>query len=90
VGNLQRAAAASVLVLSAACTSVTAGSRPDLGVDKGTTLSVTLVVNGHPVAEVAPRTGRSDIKSPSLPDLPWLVEATTPRLPRPVPRSVDS
>jgi hypothetical protein len=78
VGNLRFAAMGLVLGLAASCPTKTVDARPDLGVDNGTTLRVTLVVNGHPVAEVAPKTGRSDIKTLSLPELPWIVEARSP------------
>lgn len=52
--------------------------RPVLGISNGTTLEVTLVVNGSVVAVLAPGEGTSMADEASLPDLPWFVEARSP------------
>jgi len=53
-----------------------APQRPNLGVANGTTLAVTLVVNGHRVAVIP--SGGSEPSIASLPSLPWTVEALSP------------
>lgn len=59
----------------------TCGGDPDpvtllLEASNGTTLEVTLVVNGQPVAVVAPGTA-GGLTASQLPPLPWSVEART-------------
>jgi hypothetical protein len=51
---------------------------PGLSISNGTTLTVTLVVNGRPVGTFAPGTGRDPIPARDLPALPWQVEARSP------------
>jgi hypothetical protein len=48
-----------------------------IGISNGTTLAVTLVVNGSPVGVFALGTDGA-IPSSALPPLPWLVEARSP------------
>jgi hypothetical protein len=56
-----------------------AGAAPahDIGVSNGTTLPVSIFVNGALVETIAPKMGR-EIPGPSLPTLPWDVEAKSP------------
>jgi hypothetical protein len=58
--------------------SITSSPQPGLSISNGTTLTVTLVVNGTPVATFAPHTGRDAIPASDLPPLPWTVEARSP------------
>lgn len=53
-------------------------AKPDLGISNGTTLTVTLVVNGAVVRTVAPGGGVNAIAANDLPALPWAVEARSP------------
>jgi len=53
-------------------------SLPSLGISNGTTLAVTLVINGQPVAIANPLGQDSTLDRASLPDLPWAVEARSP------------
>jgi hypothetical protein len=55
-----------------------AAPSPGLSISNGTTLTVTLVVNGTPVGTFAPGTGRDPIPASDLPALPWHVEARSP------------
>jgi hypothetical protein len=69
------------LLLAAACSTVdepVLNERPTLGVSNGTTLTVTLVVNGLPVATFEPGQPAPTIDVTGLPDLPWDVEARAP------------
>jgi len=68
-------------LLSAACTTVAEPvlhERPSLGVSNGTTLTVTLIVNGQTVATFEPGRPAPTIDVMRLPDLPWSVEARSP------------
>jgi hypothetical protein len=72
---------AALLGLVVACTAdrpPSASEHPDLGVSNGTTLTVTLVVNGQPVATFEPGQPVPTIDPTRLPDLPWAVEARSP------------
>jgi hypothetical protein len=51
--------------------------KPPLGVDNGTTLAVTIVVNGSQVDVVPPKTQRF-VEPSRLPTTPWRVEARSP------------
>ena len=68
--------AAIALLMSAACSAV--GPSPstpaDLEISNGTTLVVTLAVNGSAIAHVNPG-GLEKISPSRLPSLPWIVEA---------------
>jgi hypothetical protein len=55
-----------------------ASPSPGLSISNGTTLTVTLLVNGSPVGTFAPGTGRDPIPASELPSLPWKVEARSP------------
>jgi hypothetical protein len=67
-------AAVAVAVFAACAT----GELPPLNVANGTTLQVTLVVNGAPVATFGPGEGTpGDGFADPLPPLPWTVVATT-------------
>jgi hypothetical protein len=48
---------------------------PRLGISNGTTLVVTVVVNGRQVGAVQPRSGMDPVDPTLLPPLPWIVEA---------------
>lgn len=68
--------AATALVISAACSGL-APNPPtvaDLEISNGTTLVVTLAVNGRPITNVSPRAVER-ISPTRLPPLPWKVEA---------------
>jgi hypothetical protein len=56
----------------------TSVGNPALGVMNGTTLVVTLFVNGQPVATVPPRAAPPSIDVAALPAPPWTVEARSP------------
>lgn len=78
-----RLPAALAAVLLAGCTalggpSLDPSARPSLGVSNGTTLTVTLVVNGQRVADFPAGGPQPDIDVTSLPPLPWTVEARSP------------
>ncbi len=51
---------------------------PGLSIANGTTLTVTLVVNGTMVGTFAPGVERDPIPATDLPALPWNVEARSP------------
>jgi hypothetical protein len=53
-------------------------SNPTLGVSNGTTLVVTLVVNGKPVGMFPPGGPGPTIDVAALPPLPWTVDARSP------------
>ena len=52
--------------------------RPPLGVSNGTTLAVTLIVNGQPVGVFPAAASGPTIDVSTLPPLPWHVEARSP------------
>ena len=58
-----------------ACTAAPPAPRVDLGIANGTTLTVSLFVNGRLVAESSPGARGPTIDPNSLPPLPWAVEA---------------
>jgi hypothetical protein len=58
--------------------SPTIGGGEVLGIVNGTTLDVTLVVNGTAVVTATPGSGVGPIAFASLPPLPWTVEARSP------------
>ena len=64
-------------VVLLACDRFAGDPRPALGLDNGTTLPVTIVVNGALIETVPPRTQRF-IEQDSLPEMPWQVEARSP------------
>jgi hypothetical protein len=53
----------------------TAPNRPNLGISNGTTLTVTLVVNGQLVGDFPAEGPYPTIDPVALPPLPWSVEA---------------
>jgi hypothetical protein len=70
-----------LMVLVAACGAVGASAsheRPELGISNGTTLAVSLIVNGKQLATVEPGGSLSASDAARLPDLPWSVEARSP------------
>ncbi len=72
-----------VAALLAGCTAGGASSadpsaRPNLSVGNGTTLTVTLVVNGQPVGDFPGGGPQPTIDIAALPPLPWTVEARAP------------
>jgi hypothetical protein len=79
-----RLAVALLAVLLAGChalggPSADPSSRPNLSVGNGTTLTVTLVVNGRPVGDFPGGVGpEPSIDIAALPPLPWNVEARSP------------
>jgi len=79
-GNDRIARLAALLIVGlAACTTTspgpTANPLPQLGISNGTTLTVTLVVNGRPIGDFPPRGPAPTIDVATLPALPWTVEA---------------
>jgi serine/threonine protein phosphatase PrpC len=54
-----------------------APKQPTLGIANGTSLTVTVLVNGQPIGTFPPGGGQSAIGGPVLPALPWAVEART-------------
>jgi hypothetical protein len=78
-----RLVVALVAVALAGCNAVGSSSpdpsaRPSLGVSNGTTLTITLVVNGQPVADFPADGPYPSIDLAALPALPWKVEARSP------------
>ena len=76
----KRWAAALVIVAYtsiAGCGPLRSAEVPTLGVDNGTTLPVSITVNGSMVDTVAPKTQRS-IGQAALPTMPWRVQALSP------------
>ncbi len=63
---------------SPTATPSSASQRPNLGVANGTTLTVTLVVNGQRVAVFPSGGPEPSIDLTALPPLPWTVEALSP------------
>ncbi|HEV8403433.1 MAG TPA: hypothetical protein VGQ31_10410 [Candidatus Limnocylindrales bacterium] len=53
-------------------------ARPNLGVSNGTTLTVTVFVNGERLAEFPPGGPKPSFDVAALPPLPWSVEARSP------------
>jgi len=84
LGNHRFLVVAVAVVLAVGCGSVsptaspTSISSPGLSISNGTTLTVTLIVNGTTVGAFPPGTGRDPIPASDLPDLPWQVEARSP------------
>src|SRR4051812_28515937 len=66
------------LLVMSACQPSLATARPNLGVSNGTTLVVTVFVNGNAVASYPPGGPSPTIVPSSLPPLPWKVEARSP------------
>jgi serine/threonine protein phosphatase PrpC len=52
--------------------------QPALGIANGTSLTVTVLVNGQPIGTFPPGGEQSAIGGPALPALPWSVEVRTP------------
>jgi len=74
-------AATALLALLVGCSGqapATSAPRPNLTVSNGTTLTVTLVVNGQRVGDFPPSGAGPKIDVASLPPLPWTVEARSP------------
>jgi hypothetical protein len=66
-----------MMVSIAGCSLESESQRPSLGVDNGTTLAVTLTVNGTEIETVPPQTQRV-VGADILPPLPWNVRAVSP------------
>ena len=64
------------LLLVATCSPAPTGEPHDLGVSNGTTLPVTIAVNGTALRTIQPQT-EDTILVKDLPPLPWAVEART-------------
>ena len=65
-------------VATLACDPPPLAERPKLGISNGTTLDVTLWVNGNLVARDPAGGPAPEIDSAVLPPLPWIVEARSP------------
>ena len=79
-GGFPAGAAALVLATAisiAGCAIEPVGNSPSLGVDNGTTLAVTIVVNGSRIETVPPKTQRI-IGAGALPAMPWNLQALSP------------
>jgi hypothetical protein len=74
LAELVRTLAVPILVISLAGCS---GESPQLVLENGTDLEVTLVLNGQALAVALPD-GGVEIAARELPPLPWRVEATSP------------
>jgi len=59
------------------CALLPSASKPKLGIENGTTLVVSVFVNGAKVAESQPGGPAPNISVADLPSLPWTVEART-------------
>jgi len=70
-----RRALLAAIVLSACNATASPATRPSLGVSNGTTLTVTLFVNGQRVAEFPAGGPQPTIDTAVLPPLPWDVQA---------------
>ena len=79
-GTLGRAAVvAAALAVLAGCTRVTPlATNFSLGVVNGTTITVSLFVNGQYVADYGPGQSRPTFDTTVLPSLPWTAEARSP------------
>ena len=64
------------LVLVATCSPAPTGEPHDLGISNGTTMPVTIAVNGTALRTIQPQT-LDTILVKDLPPLPWVVEART-------------
>ena len=51
------------------------GGRPVVGIANGSTLVVTLVLNGEAIGSASPEAGMDPIDFARLPPLPWTIEA---------------
>lgn len=70
-----------IFLLLAGCTPsppAEISQRPNVGVSNGSTLTVTLVVNGRRVADVPADGPYPTIDTSALPPLPWEVQALSP------------
>ena len=67
-----------IAVIAFALSACSAGPAPKLGIANGTTLAVTLFVNGQRIAEFLAQRGGPTIDVAALPPLPWNVEARSP------------
>ena len=67
-----------VLFIAACGLAPTPPPRVSLGISNGTTLTVTLFVNGQRVADVPAGGPAPTIDPAALPQLPWSVEARSP------------
>lgn len=77
--TMKALAPALLCVLLAGCATAQPSSPgPKLGVSNGTTLTVTLVVNGQHVGDFPPGGPAPTIDVAALPSLPWNVEARSP------------
>jgi len=68
-------------LILAGCSSAPGSSavvHPKLGISNGTTLTVTILINGRTVATSEPQVVSPEVDPATLPDLPWSVEARSP------------
>ena len=79
-GTVWRAAVvATALAVLAGCTRVTPlATNFSLGVVNGTTITVSLFVNGQHVADYGPGQSTPTFAATTLPSLPWTAEARSP------------
>jgi hypothetical protein len=66
------------LLLAGCGTSQPPAPNPKLGISNGTTLTVTLVVNGQSIADFPPGGPDPTVDVAALPPLPWTVDARSP------------
>ncbi len=69
---------ASIALAAVVAVGCEASPPPGLSIVNGTTLTVTLVVNGTAVGTFAPGIERDPIPASDLPALPWNVQARSP------------
>ena len=67
------------LVLAACGPAPTPAPFVRLGIDNGTTMTLTIVVNGQSLVDVPPGTINPVIDTSHAPPLPWKLEARSPR-----------
>lgn len=78
MSGMLRLVAVVLMVMLTGCGPAPAASKPSLTVANGTTLTVTLVVNGVRIADYSPGAPDPSIDPAVVPALPWTVEVRSP------------